>query len=278
MSRVTLPPLPTFLIIGAQKSATRWLRSNLGEHPEIYTAPEELHAFVKAEFAPRTIKRYRKGFANWAGEPYVGESTPGYMMLRHSPERTAARIDGALPDVRLIALLRNPVDRAQSALVHHIARKRLPKDTRLVEFIRTNEADLEEFSLISGGLYAASLEPYLDRFGDRLLVLLHDDLKADAASLYHTALRHIGARDDWLPPNLTEVRFSNQTGASGSDADATAAKASSRRRPPAGSSAAMPPGLTDADRRELYEYFRDDVAHLGKLIDRDLSGWDPENA
>ena len=36
-------PLPTFLIIGAQKSATRWLRFNLGLHPDVYAAPTELY-------------------------------------------------------------------------------------------------------------------------------------------------------------------------------------------------------------------------------------------
>src|SRR5262245_20945189 len=42
-------PLPNFLIIGAQKSATRWLRSNLAQHPEIYAAPTELSYFNNAE-------------------------------------------------------------------------------------------------------------------------------------------------------------------------------------------------------------------------------------
>ena len=39
------PPLPTFLIIGAQKSATRWLRLNLGLHPDVFTARGELEFF-----------------------------------------------------------------------------------------------------------------------------------------------------------------------------------------------------------------------------------------
>ena len=40
--------LPTFIVIGAQKCATRWLRINLGQHPQIFTAPSELGALFEA--------------------------------------------------------------------------------------------------------------------------------------------------------------------------------------------------------------------------------------
>ena len=59
---------------------------------------------------------YRAQFESWAGESILGEATPGYMMWRHHPRRVAERIKEVVPDARLIAILRNPVDRAQSAL------------------------------------------------------------------------------------------------------------------------------------------------------------------
>src|ERR687892_2927024 len=146
------PPLPTFLIIGAQKSATRWLRYNLGLHPEVYVAPVELEFFNKKSRFRKGVGWYRKQFAGralrdihpsqtrrrkrrvwrparvwwldrklgWEGQPIVGEATPGYMMWRHDARAVARRIKKIAPDVRLIAVLRNPVDRANSAMVHHI--------------------------------------------------------------------------------------------------------------------------------------------------------------
>src|SRR5207249_6307749 len=115
-------PLPTFLIIGAQKGATRWLRFNLGLHPDVYAAPTELSFFNnRTRFVDLGVSWYRKEFEGWTGEPVVGEATPGYMFWRHQPRVCCERIREVVPAVRLIAILRNPIDRAQSAMIHHIA-------------------------------------------------------------------------------------------------------------------------------------------------------------
>ena len=110
--------LPTFVIIGAQKSATRWLRTNLGEHPDIFAARSEMHFWNNGHRVRKLgIEHYAEQFEGWRGERIVGEATPGYMIWRHHPALVAQRIDEHLPDVRLIAILRNPIDRAQSAMV-----------------------------------------------------------------------------------------------------------------------------------------------------------------
>ena len=77
-------PLPTFLIIGAQKSATRWLRLNLGLHPDIFSARRELEFFNNGDRVERAgLVSYRAQFEGWSGEPFVGEATPGYMFWHH---------------------------------------------------------------------------------------------------------------------------------------------------------------------------------------------------
>lgn len=252
-------PLPTFLIIGAQKSATRWLRLNLGLHPDVFTASTEIQFFNdRKRFGELGVPWYRAQFEGWSGEEHVGEATPGYMFWRHRPAVCAERIQSVVPDVQLIALLRNPVDRAQSALVHHIAHRNLPKDVDILAHVRATPPERDPLGIISGGWYAASLEPFRERFGDHLLVVLHDDAKRDPRGLYEHALRHIGATADFTPPDLEHVRFSY------------------RDRPGFDPDTKQP--LTAHQRRVLYEYFAADVAKLEQMIGRDLSSWDPGHA
>jgi uncharacterized protein (TIGR03086 family) len=252
-------PLPTFLIIGAQKSGTRWLRINLGKHHEVYAAPTETQFFHSPERFDLGLDWYRAQFPDWSGESIVGEATPGYMMWRHRPRRVAERIKEVVPDVRLIAILRNPVDRAQSALVHSEQGGRIPPDSNLLEVIRRTPPEHDPLGLVSGGWYAASLRPYRQLFGDQLLVLLHDDIVANPARVYLRALVHIGADLDFVPTDLETVLFSNRRSRrSGSE------EAPDEQRE-----------LSEEERQQVFAYFRPDVRTLGQMIGRDLSRWDP---
>jgi hypothetical protein len=247
------PPFPTFLIIGAQKSATRWLRSNLGLHPDIYTVSRELSFFGSPKrFQGLGTDWYREQFADWGGAPIIGEATPGYMMYRHRPRQVAPRIHETIPDVKLIAILRNPIDRAQSAMVHHMKHGRIPPDARLLDVVSRQPPEREWMGLIAGGWYGQSLAPYVSIFGDSLLVLKHDDVKTDPVGVYRRALEHVGASPDFVPDELQEVVFSNQEGRTEG-----------------------PPPLTFEERLEMWEYFRNDMRRLEKLLDFDISDWRP---
>jgi uncharacterized protein (TIGR03086 family) len=253
-------PLPTFVIIGAQKCGTRWLRTNLGKHPNVYTAPLETQFF----HSPNRLETlgfewYRAQFAGWAGEPIVGEATPGYMMWRHRPGLVAKRIKDAIPEASLIALLRNPVDRALSAMVHFMRHDKLPAGSQLLDLVQQTPPERDPRCLVSGGWYAASLRPYRKLFGDRLLVVLHDDILDNPARVYEQVLLHIGAAPDFVPSDLGTVLFSTQR-----------AGAADTPEPPNGSRK-----LSEDERHQLFAYFRDDVRALENMIDRDLSKWDP---
>ena len=252
-------PLPTFIIIGAQKCGTRWLRINLGKHPEVYTASTETQFFHSPERLEFGVDWYRAQFSGWDGERIVGEATPGYMMWRHHPRRVAERIKEVVPDVRLIAILRNPVDRAQSALIHHQQQREIPPDSSLLELIEQRQPEHDPLGLVAGGWYAASLKPYRQLFGDQLLVLLHDDVTADPGRVYRRALVHIGADLDFAPTDLGTVLYSNQR-QRGSDSS----KASEGR-----------PQLSEEERQRVFAHFRADVRALEPMIGRDLSSWDP---
>jgi hypothetical protein len=249
MTKLTLP---NFLIIGAQRSATRWLRANLEEHPDIYTSTVALSFFSNLErMRKRKMRGYQMQFDAWNGERFVGESSPNYLLLGNRPDQVALRIDAALPDVRLIALVRQPVERMYSALRHHIKRGRLPADADLFDMVLRGDPDVDELDLIAGGLYHRSLQPYVEIFGDRLLILVVDDIKSDPAKVYAAALDHLGA-DPFEASRLDRVLFSNYR-----------------------SVRTTAPKLTVAQVRLLYMLFRADVEELEAMTGRYLPEWDP---
>lgn len=267
-------PLPTFLIIGAQKSGTRWLRRNLGEHPEVFTYNGELAFFnVDKRFA-KGPDWYRKKFGKgWSGESIVGEATPGYMMWNWRSPTTgevAERIDEQLPDVRLIALLRNPVDRLYSGFIHQILHDRIAPDANLLDVVRRDwrkkdsrsallEGGLYGLDIVQHGIYGQNLTPYVERFGERLRVFAHEDCFEDPRTVYRQALEHVGAQPDFVSDHLTRVINSYRP-----PTDSPYSDGAGGRRP-----------LTAEERSELFEYFREDVEHLELLLDRDFSAWRP---
>lgn len=247
------PPLPNFLIIGAQRSATRWLRTNLQEHPQIYSSTVALSFFSNLErMRRRGLRGYRSQFDAWAGEPLVGESSPNYLLLGNRPDQIALRIDAALPDVRLIAIVRQPVERMHSAMLHHIKRGRLPADADLFGMVTRGDPDVDALDLIGGGLYHRSLEPYAAIFGDRLHLVVMDDIKSDPAKVYAGVLDHLGADPGFEPSSLAKVMFSNRR-----------------------SVRTTGPKLTNQQARMLYMLFRPDVEELEAMTGRYLPEWDP---
>ncbi|HEY6549891.1 MAG TPA: sulfotransferase domain-containing protein, partial [Solirubrobacterales bacterium] len=252
----SLPPCPSFLIIGAQKGATRWFRLNLGRHPEIFTAEEELSFFNTKQYQ-RGLEHYRRLFEGWNGEPVVGEATPGYMIWRHEPEVVSERIHRDLPDVKLFAVLRDPVDRLYSAFIHHIKRGRIDPEEDILERVRRVSPEDDQLQLVAGGWYARSLEPYMRRFGQRLTVVLNEDARSDPRSVYVSALAELGVDDSFVPPELDQVVFSR------TPPEHTRYWQEGRGRRP----------LSDEEQVALGEYFVADIDRLEQMLDRDLSAW-----
>jgi hypothetical protein len=245
------PPLPDFVVIGAQRSGTRWLRSNLDMHPEIFMPSFDLSYFDTPSAGRRTTKWYRTQFEAWDGEAHLGESSPGYMLPSSHPADVAKRIDTELPGAKVVAVLRDPVDRMFSSMANHIKRGRLPGDTELFDLIARHDPAVDDLDLVGAGRYAEILHSYASRFGDRLHVVLTDDVRDRPDELYASVCAHLGASTDFRPRHLERVLHSN--------------RASVRVTP-----------LQEEHRRILYnDLFRDDVEELQELIDRDLSAWDP---
>ncbi len=212
--------LPDFVIIGAQRSGTTSLYSYLSQHPNmISTRRKEIHFF--------DTRNYEKGMAwyrNWFphlsaktaansrnGDPMIsGEATPCYLVSPQSP----ARAWNAIPDAKLIVLLRNPVDRAYSHYHYNLKAGYENKNASFEEALAkeperlgNNEAlmrqnptyysfDYRMLSYLKRGLYVEQIETWMQYFSrDQFLILKSEALYADPASVLNRVYGFLG-----LPP------------------------------------------------------------------------------
>ncbi len=153
--------LPDFLIIGAQRSGTSTLYQYLARHPDVRGAfRKEVHYFDI--HYDRGLDWYRACF------PFrgvTGESSPSYLVHPEVP----ARVRAVLPEVKLIAILRNPVERAYSAYQRNLRRGRESRPFGEAVFGR---ADSLEFAYLERGLYAEQLERWLQHFPRTQLLVI----------------------------------------------------------------------------------------------------------
>jgi hypothetical protein len=217
---VSLRPLPNFLILGAQKTGTTALYAYLRWHPEI-TGP----SFKEVSFFDRHYahgERWYRAHFPAGRRPLVGEASPGYLLHPLAPERVARM----LPEARLVAILRNPVDRAFSHYQHEVSLGREPlsfeeaiaqEEERMRGEFERMLADESYFShawwnytYVARGLYAEQLERWFATFrGEQLLVLLTDELAQDPAGTYGRVLEFLGAKPHALAsyPRIFEREY-----------------------------------------------------------------------
>ena len=306
--------LPNFLILGAAKSGTTSLYDYLTQHPEVFTSPvKEPRYFAYAEdfgaagedpparppmqgpgdeWANRnavyTMDQYRALFAEAGDQQAVGEASPVYLYSEAAP----ARIRQYLPDVQLVVMLRDPVERAYSHFMHLIKTGREP----LRDFETALEAEPERraqgwewsWHYRALGFYHQQLQRYL-RYFDRsqLHVYLFDDLKRDAVALAQDLFGVLGVDSSFAPDVSVQHRKSGVPRSARLQRflfnPDNPLRRLSRYLLPEGvrdrllarmkNANVTKPPLPDAARARLAAAYRDDVRQLEGLIDRDLSGW-----
>lgn len=102
---------PDFIGIGVMKAATTWIFQCLVEHPDICgSSKKEIHFFDRPENYKKGLEYYKAFFNNCSHDKVKGEYTPRYIFSKDAPEL----IYKNFLDVKIIACLRNPVDRAAS--------------------------------------------------------------------------------------------------------------------------------------------------------------------
>ena len=201
-----LRPLPDFLIVGAQKAGTTALYAYLRRHPGI-TGPRWKEVSYFDRHYSRGRAWYRGNFPVWASSGrIVGEASPSYLFHPQAPERAAALV----PDAKLIAILRDPVERAYSQYQHAVDFGREPlsfedalgqEEARMAGELERMHADPGYFShawwnytYLARGLYAEQLEHWAAAFpAAQLLVLANEELSEQPAATYARVLEFVGA-------------------------------------------------------------------------------------
>ena len=272
--------LPNFIYIGPDKAGSTWIFEALRAHPDVYVAPSKDIYFFDRYF-DRGLQWYERHFAGAGDARAVGEISHDYLFSKVACERIATSIRG----VKLLATLRNPVERAFSEYLYY--RKHGAASYGL------RRAAEEYPSILTGGLYAAHLEEYLRRFPrDALLLQRFDTLQQDpsafAAELYDflgvdTTFKRPGMERKSLPASrprapgvarlvksaavlVRELGFGSVVGSlkhSRVVQRALYAPYSERDRPE----------LSSADRRWLRDFYRPDIEALQRLLSDRFDSW-----
>ncbi len=312
--------MPNFLIIGAPKSGTTALYHYLKQHPKIYMSPVKEPGFfafegLNIESGPPPAKsdgstarpldssnryrelinnaiteigQYQALFDGVGDEIAIGEASPAYIYHPKAPQG----IHHYIPDARLIAILRHPVERAYSSFIHRVQQGGEPiLDFRQVlekeDYSKRNDVWWGERHYIRVGFYYEQMRRYFDIFDrNQIKVYLYEDLVRDSTGLLEDILGFVGVNGDWLPD------VSKKHLVSGIPKNQLLNSLLTQPNPiKSGLKAILPeqfrkqivskiqkhniakPPLSPEVRQELNNLYREDILKLQELINRDLSEW-----
>ncbi len=194
--------LPNFLCIGAPRSGTTWLYHSLLQHPEAFVpAQKEVCFFIKSGFRSswdKGLAWYRSLFAFPDNEHIKawGELSPRYYFYEDTPEL----IKETIPDVKIIYLLRHPVEMLYSLYMYHV--KMYPncidaRNYRLFDY-------LDHHLVEPLGFFAKHLKRYYEHFPkERVMVRFYEDLKKDPAQNLSVICSFLRI-DNTFKPMITE--------------------------------------------------------------------------
>lgn len=207
---MTSKPKLNFMIIGAQKGGTSALSHFLSQHDDIcFSSVKESHVFdsidYSSEWSTEEIdQRYAGYFKHYSGEASRGEATPIYLFL---PE-IATELKHYNPNLRLIVILRDPVERAVS---HYYMEKERGYEhyslwlALLLEPIRqwrchkprADRSAVRINTYRQRGLYSRQLRNICQHFNSRQVLLLHsDDLLHNHRSVLQKVFEFLEVADD----------------------------------------------------------------------------------
>ena len=197
------------MIVGAPKAGTTSLCHYLSEHPQVFMSdPKEVNFFSKEEienqglyyndFKVKNIAEYEDLFAGVTNEIAVGEGSVSYLFYPKTPQK----IKDALPNVKIIILLRDPVSRGFS---HYLMDYRLglvdvPYDEIVYQKSNHKNNALYYQQYVELGLYYEQVRRYLDIFGiDQVRIFINDDLKEDISKVILSVYDFLDIDQNFMP-------------------------------------------------------------------------------
>lgn len=292
--------LPNFLIIGAAKAGTSSLYSYLKEHPQIYMSSEKEPRY----FTPELYSIYNNGvrqggrrkaldfaqycqlFAEASDEIALGEASTEYLYIPQAPER----ISKCIPDVKLIAILRNPVERAFSAFCYQTrdGYETLTFEQALqAEEKRIKDGFRPGWHYKQVGFYSAQIKRYLEKFHpEQIRIYLYEELEENSSAVVRDVYQFLEV-DENFTPDLTRQNVSGipksrllQDIFTKDNPLKSAVKPflpiklrKSIYRGISKRNLGAKPVLSLKTSQELIELYREDIARLQTLIQKDLSHW-----
>jgi hypothetical protein len=302
---MSTPGLPNFFLIGAAKAGTSSLQAYLQQHPQIFMSTPKEPGFFALEGSEgpvfrrpdgsvvpvqvvRDLASYRALFRDAGDARIVGDASTRYLFDESTPRRLRERV----PEARIVAVLRQPVDRAYSHYLYFRfhGHEILPSftDAFWAEEERVARGLGAVWSYRSIGFYAPQLARYFAQFPrEQIKIYLYDDWRSDPERMIADLFRFLGVSDGFVPDMRVRHRPGGIARVPGLRRAMASERGLARRlaravvapswRPRVGAlidrwNAARPP-LPQAIRRELTEVYRDDILALQGLLGRDLSGW-----
>jgi hypothetical protein len=218
--------LPNFLIVGAAKSGTTALYQYLKQHPQVYMSSRKESNFFAfegqevdfcgpgdewiSESTITTLEAYEKQFEAATSQKAIGEASPWYLYSA----RAAQKIHRYIPSAKLIAILRNPANRAFSSYLHVVrdSRERLPfEEGLLAEEARVAQGWEYIWHYRRAGFYSSQVKLYLDLFPrEQMRFYLYDDFSSDPTSVLRDIYEFLDVDTDFvadmsIKPNTTGV-------------------------------------------------------------------------
>lgn len=297
--------MPNFLVIGAGKAGTTSIDLYLQEHPQVYMSPvKEPNFFAlegekinfqgpKAEnlinsWSVNDWEKYLELFKGVKDEKAIGETSPLYLYSPKAPER----IRHYIPNVKLIVILRNPVERAFSAYVYLLGEGRESfKDfaqalSQEEKRINANWEWIWHYQNL--GFYYTQLQRYFDIFDrNQIRVYLFEELNNNPVGLLQDIFQFIAVDDRFVPntsmkakvSRVTKNRFlQNFLEKPNLIKDILRLVIPANIRKPMAAKTyrkniSEPPKLSPEIRKQLIQVYWEDILQLQDLIQLDLSKW-----
>jgi Sulfotransferase domain len=191
---------PDFIGVGTQRSGTTWWFETLLDHPQIRgprNGLKEQHffdRFCRRELVAKDIPRYHRKFPRGPGQ-IAGEWTPRYMFDFWTP-RVIAR---AVPEAKLLVMLRDPIERLRSGVPHRLSATALPIAESAVQ------------DAVERGRYATQLRRlHACHEREKVLILQYERCRADPHGEYRRTLEFLGVDPDHRPAAFDELRGTTQ--------------------------------------------------------------------